>query len=124
MVLRVEVQRDCSGGQACGARLALNSAGLDSQELNFDSSLPGRSSACGVVAAVSGISRIQSRMFETSSALELELLLSGLELLLTIDADVFGSTPRQNCCLLNKSDFDCRVSIKYDFMCSRCSKSV
>ena len=34
-----EVRRGGCGGQACGARRALNSAGWDSQELNSDSPL-------------------------------------------------------------------------------------
>ena len=37
-----------------------------------------------------------------------------LEVLLQAGMDVLGSPSHQNWCLLNKSDFDHRVSIKYD----------
>jgi hypothetical protein len=37
--------------------------------------------------------------------------------------DVLGIPSHQNWCLLNKSDFDHRVSIKYDFDNKKSSKS-
>ena len=74
-----------------------------------------------VVAAVLGVSGIQSGSLGTAAHWICYVFV--LEVLLQAGMDVLGSPSHQNWCLLNKSDFDHRVSIKYDFDNKKSSKS-